>query len=524
MTALLDGLTGVTGAWSMSRNLLSAYSGAYYTDTGADGTVDFLLDQTGSGSAKDFIKFSVSSPLPTLATAGANNRACLRFNGADQRMTTSSIASNFLSVTDGYMVASFVPWDITTNAATDDNNDIVLSILYGGISLINGGGTAYAVRASNLEAGTVWRSTPADTIVLGTANVYEWWHTGGVLYGRLNAGTTRTVGSSDTVDLNAGIRLGTAGSGIYTQIDIAEMAVLNTVPSSGQRDALVAGFWNWLAGNALAAVESPDTAALAGPVTKTFFDPLHKSSAMILTNTNLTATRVADRLAALAVIEAPDLVAITDASNIEFVAGTTAGSTNDGASVTTAAIDSTGANFLVVAVADYGAVSPGTVTDSKGNTWSILTSYTELSDSDRICLFYSKPTSVGSGHTASYAAGGVGYPSVGFAAFKNVGAAPFDKQVGATGSSPAPAGGWITPASDNSLIIAAQINLAATDAVGSGFSMVAAPIPLLAAQHYGLGMAYLIQTAASAVNPVWTTHIVPSGDQGWAATNAVFKQ
>jgi len=42
--------------------------------------------------------------------------------------------------------------------------------------------------------------------------------------------------------------------------------------------------------DSLAAIESADTTALAGTITKTFFNPAHTSSFMVLSNTNLTTT------------------------------------------------------------------------------------------------------------------------------------------------------------------------------------------------------------------------------------------
>ncbi len=69
---------------------------------------------------------------------------------------------------------------------------------------------------------------------------------------------------------------------------------------------------------------------------------------------------------------------------------------------TTSAVDTTGADLLVAAVAYFDGA--GTVTDSKGNTWTGLTPATP--GSGRACrLLYCVPTSVGGGHTFSTPSG-----------------------------------------------------------------------------------------------------------------------
>lgn len=204
---------------------------------------------------------------------------------------------------------------------------------------------------------------------------------------------------------------------------------------------------------------------------------------------------------------------IAASSPIAFIAGVTTASSN-GTDVTSATLNSTGANFLVAVVSDYGGGTPGTVTDSKGNTWNARTAYTD--GVLRVREFWSVPTSVGSGHTVSYTGTS---PSIGFAAFSNVNASPFVSEVGTTGSSTAPAAGSITPAANNSLIINAVSLLFGNGAtVDSSFIVIGTP-STTTANSEGLAMSYLIQTSLGAVNPTWTSDT--SGN--WEATNAVFK-
>jgi hypothetical protein len=69
-----------------------------------------------------------------------------------------------------------------------------------------------------------------------------------------------------------------------------------------------------------------------------------------------------------------------------------------GAAITTDAIDTTGADFLLAAVSAFASSNIG-LTDNKGNTWTALD---ENSGSSNIRWFYcNNPSSVGSGHTVT---------------------------------------------------------------------------------------------------------------------------
>lgn len=198
-------------------------------------------------------------------------------------------------------------------------------------------------------------------------------------------------------------------------------------------------------------------------------------------------------------------------SPIAFIDGvTTAGTNGD---VTSAAINSTGANFLV-ALGSYFGGGSNSIVDSKSNTWTPGTLYTDTVVAARV--YYCVPSSVGSGHTVTFTGS---LPSVGFAAFSNVNASPFDNEVGATGSSTSVAGGSITPSANGGLIIAGMCGLCTTGSIDSSFNLIGSFIDDVVAQNVSLGMAYLIQTSAGAVNPTWTTDV----SNQWAATNAAFK-
>lgn len=189
-------------------------------------------------------------------------------------------------------------------------------------------------------------------------------------------------------------------------------------------------------------------------------------------------------------------------------------------SATTAGVDTTGADFLVLGIS-CESTHNDTPTDSKGNTWTQLTSYT--ASEPRVRLWYSVPTSVGSAHTfSSNGSNLVGSIFVGaFSGVKQT--SPADLQAGANGTGASTlATGSITPSENNCLVISAlAFNAAGSPiTIDSGFTEIGPEIDFGAGDHYGGQMAYKVQTTAAAVNATWTRGV---GTVGMAATVASFK-
>lgn len=198
-TTPLDGLTGVTGAWSASRKLLTSYaanSGAFYQDI--SGEANTWYDQSGSSRN---LTADTSSTRPSATTAGPNSRACLDFNTAD--VMQGATISNFISATDGYFIATFIADSTSRNAANIYDNDPVFceALGYAGLHIKAGSIYAYNYTSSATQ-------TAGEAISTGTAYVVEWWHTGGNLNLRLNGGTTRTIASGSTGNLGGLLRIG----------------------------------------------------------------------------------------------------------------------------------------------------------------------------------------------------------------------------------------------------------------------------------------------------------------------------
>lgn len=198
-----------------------------------------------------------------------------------------------------------------------------------------------------------------------------------------------------------------------------------------------------------------------------------------------------------------------------LLANTGAGGTSTG--VTTSGIDTTGADLLVAVVSQVG--TTGTFSDSKGNTWTPLTQYSNAGGA--ACqLYWCVPSSVGSGHTFSYSMAG-SYPSVAVTAWSGAAASPYDQETGSSaGSGSSLATGSITPSENNCLVITGfQVDGVSYSSIDGGFTT-SDTVAFSFANHEAGGMAYLIQTSAASANPTWTF----TGSSSYLATGiAVFK-
>ena len=162
---------------------------------------------------------------------------------------------------------------------------------------------------------------------------------------------------------------------------------------------------------------------------------------------------------------------------------------------TTGAIDTTGANFLVMMCSAINGRDL-TPSDSKGNTW--VSAKTLTANNMRVEIFIAENAIVGSGHTFhANSPYGDSYASIAAAAFSNVKTASSTDQTNSNGSATA---GSITPTEDNELVIAAISASGGSTGIGGGFTVaqfVSGPVRG--------GLAYLIQSTAAAANPTWSS-------------------
>lgn len=239
----LDGLSNVTGAWSASRNLLSAFFGTLYTT--ATG-VNLWTNQKLVNA--DLVQ-SVAGRQPAVTTAGPNSRTCFDFV-ANSLVTPGGAGGTldaYINASDGYVVMSVIVDAIDSNNVTVYANDCIMGDNggYMGLFLKNSPG--------NLLFGYNWDGNSDSNslaITLGTPHVIEWIHEGGVLSVRIDGGTPATVASGNTQSLAAIFCVGSASAvpAATNSLDgkIFECVTFDAVPSSTVRDTLVADMLAWM--------------------------------------------------------------------------------------------------------------------------------------------------------------------------------------------------------------------------------------------------------------------------------------
>jgi hypothetical protein len=188
---------------------------------------------------------------------------------------------------------------------------------------------------------------------------------------------------------------------------------------------------------------------------------------------------------------------------------------------TSSSIDTTGANLLVACVSFDAGGSP-TLSDSKTNSWTSIN--TTAGGSSLIRLYYSVPSSVGSGHNFTIA-GSATFAAISVQAWAGAHATPLDQNNHNTAdpvSSVQP--GSVTPTDNGQLLVTCMNNT--NDAADSGRTInssftVAGQKGLVGSVSYGIASGYFVQTTAAAINPTWSWS---SGAVAARAAIATFKE
>ena len=203
--------------------------------------------------------------------------------------------------------------------------------------------------------------------------------------------------------------------------------------------------------------------------------------------------------------------------SIAVLAGTGVGAgSTDRNTVTTAAVDTTGADLIVAVVSDFG-TTRATFSDSKGNAWTPLPT-TQLGTSAACRIFWTRPTSIGSGHTFT-ATQTNSFPSINVLAFSGGATSPVDQQNGATFSAVTSAQpGSITPTENNELVVSALTSDNQALSLSASGMTVSSNVTQTTNCERG-ALAYVIQTTATAVNPTWSWTLSSNG----ALRSASFK-
>lgn len=205
----LDGVSGVTGAWSHGRRLLSSFNSTFYTDLGQASTYT-LFNQQGT-TLRDLTQTSTRNPVGS--TAGPNSRPCGVFDGINDCLNGQSAATvtNLFTTTDGMLIISCIIDSITLNDATIYLNHRLFtdSLADCGIMLKTASG--------NTVAGYNWDgnadAAPITGISTATPYVFCWKHTGGNVSISVNGGSFTSTASGAHVNGAAILSLGGLNSG-----------------------------------------------------------------------------------------------------------------------------------------------------------------------------------------------------------------------------------------------------------------------------------------------------------------------
>jgi len=186
-----------------------------------------------------------------------------------------------------------------------------------------------------------------------------------------------------------------------------------------------------------------------------------------------------------------------------LISHTAAGSTGAN-TVTTSAIDTTGATLIVIEVAaDVGAGCTSTLSDSKSNSYTRLHTQGGISFPNNGGLYYVVSPTVGSGHTFTYGcASGGSAPSIAVVAFS--GATTFDTQNwghGSTTSTTTVQPGSVTASVSNELAITGYAATSSVSSIDSSFTITDS-VGFLGGNHYAVAIAW--RTVTGSINPTWT--------------------
>jgi hypothetical protein len=173
----------------------------------------------------------------------------------------------------------------------------------------------------------------------------------------------------------------------------------------------------------------------------------------------------------------------------------------NGSTATTSAMDSTGADLLIVSVETYSTTVPKSgLSDNKSNTFIELAHISNGVSDQRV--FICRNPSVGTGHTFTYSLGS-SYPAISAAAFSGVGILVGSEYTTATASTIT--SGSLSTTSNGSLFffsVGSQTGVTQSS-VSSGFTELSdvAGVP---AVNTGIHTSYKIQSTAGSESPTST--------------------
>ena len=170
---------------------------------------------------------------------------------------------------------------------------------------------------------------------------------------------------------------------------------------------------------------------------------------------------------------------------------------------TTTGIDTTGANGLFV-VLTYKKSAGANISDSKGNTFTILTKYEEPSADGAVVTYYVQNPTVGAGHTFTTTSQFCGVNVLAVSGCRTA-TTPLDQETGFTTG--LAGGGTIQPGSLTPNVDGCIVLTGVNQQAAAGAPTVPTGYVTIGTYAIGLsfpgGAAYKIQTTAGAENPSW---------------------
>ena len=188
-----------------------------------------------------------------------------------------------------------------------------------------------------------------------------------------------------------------------------------------------------------------------------------------------------------------------------LIAGASAAGPNG--PTTTSAINTTGANLIVISLSWQNGITQPAISDSMGNGYIAISSPLLNGADVNTQLFYCYGGVVGAGHTFTIGnTTGSNYGAMKVLAFSGSTFYPFDQFTGQWTAGVSAETGSLTPLFDNELIVtsvsfeAAQASLS----VDSGFVQPIGYVNYVSGNNFGNGIAYFFQRPATAVNVQWS--------------------
>ena len=145
---------------------------------------------------------------PTKVGTGAS--AYIDFDHAtSQKLETSNVITDFITASAGHMFIVFWADSVQSNSATVHQNDALVgwSSSLGGIFLRNNGPTILADNYSSAADFT------AESVTTGAWHVFQWWHSGGTLYGQLDSNAAQSIASGNSLGTGSTLKLGSGYAG-----------------------------------------------------------------------------------------------------------------------------------------------------------------------------------------------------------------------------------------------------------------------------------------------------------------------